>query len=83
MALTESRLRQIIREEAAKVMKEGPYSNRRDWGTMYDTGPGARAREEYWKDQDRRDRGAMGYDEPDDDDDRDAWDDDEDLGSRR
>lgn len=26
MALTESRLRQIIREEAAKLMKEGPHT---------------------------------------------------------
>lgn len=28
MALTESRLRRIIREEAAKLMKEGPYTPR-------------------------------------------------------
>ena len=27
MALTESKLRQIIREEAAKLMKEGPYGD--------------------------------------------------------
>ena len=26
MALTESRLRQIVREEAAKMMKEGPHT---------------------------------------------------------
>ena len=70
MALTESRLRQIIREEARRVMGEGPHHNDpRDYGTMYDRGPGARHREEYWKDQDRRERGGMGYDEFDPDED--------------
>lgn len=33
MALTESRLRQIIREEAARVMKEAPHG---PFGGMYD-----------------------------------------------
>jgi len=36
MALTESRLRQIVREEARRVMREGPYRDPRDRGTMWD-----------------------------------------------
>jgi len=67
MALTESRLRQIIREEAKRVMAEGPYSDRRDWGTMYDRGPGADARARAWDDEDMRQRGGRGYDEYDPD----------------
>lgn len=63
MALTESRLRRIIREEAAKVMKEGPYSDRRDWGTMYDRGPGARYRQNRYDDEEAEIRGGGGRDE--------------------
>ena len=36
MALTESKLRQIIREEAAKMMKEAPHGR---FGGMYDKKP--------------------------------------------
>lgn len=36
MALTESKLRQIIREEAAAVMKEAPHGR---FGGMYDEKP--------------------------------------------
>jgi hypothetical protein len=42
MALTESRLRQIIREEAKRMMAEGPSwrDSERDRYTMWDRNPG-------------------------------------------
>jgi hypothetical protein len=69
MALTESRLRQIVREEARKVMREGPRygTDSRDYGTMYDRGPDAARREREYHRQDLEDRGGGGYDEYDED----------------
>jgi hypothetical protein len=69
MALTESRLRQIVREEARKVMREGPRygTDSRDYGTMYDRGPDAARREREYRRQDAEERGGGGRDEYDED----------------
>lgn len=67
MALTESKLRQIIREEAAKMMKEAPHGR---FGGMYDEkkfGDQFRDDDEFGDDHTARDHFGHDFDDDSDD----------------
>jgi hypothetical protein len=59
MALTESKIRRIIREEAARVMKEAPHGA---FGGMYDRGS-----DDEWDDDAARDHFDRDFDDDSDD----------------